>query len=69
PLRGHFIVGFLLLYKFREPELISPWEGYFLDLSWWIRQLYSIHEPNQKVINLTKLLMDHDADWLEEWCA
>ncbi|MHA1949904.1 MAG: hypothetical protein ACXAAO_13745 [Candidatus Thorarchaeota archaeon] len=67
PLPFQFVVGIILLYKYRDPELISPWEGYFLDLSWWTRQLYSIHEPNQKVINLTKLLMDHDADWLEEW--
>lgn len=67
PLPFQFFAGILLLYKFRDPEVISPWEGYFLDLSWWTRQLHSINEPNQKVINLTKLLMDHDADWLEEW--
>ncbi|MHA2025234.1 MAG: hypothetical protein ACW98U_04965 [Candidatus Thorarchaeota archaeon] len=67
PLPFQFFVGIILLYKFRDPDVFSPWEGYFLDLSWWTRQLYSIKEPNQKVINLTKLLIDHDADWLEEW--
>ncbi|MGY5859140.1 MAG: hypothetical protein RTU63_07210 [Candidatus Thorarchaeota archaeon] len=67
PLPFQFFAGVLLLYKFKDPDFISPWDGYFLDLSWWTRQKFSIREPNQKVINLTKLLMDHDADWLDGW--
>lgn len=65
PIPIQFIVGVYLLYKFRDPDYISPWDGYFIDWSWWERQKYAIDDPNAKVINLTKLLMQHDADWLE----
>ncbi|TFG99105.1 hypothetical protein E4H12_03870 [Candidatus Thorarchaeota archaeon] len=67
PIPIQFFVGFILLYKFRDPDYISPWKGYFIDWSWWTRQKYSIDDPEPKVINLTKLLMQHDADWLEGW--
>ena len=65
PLPFQFFAGIILLYKFSDPDFTSPWKGYFLDLSWWIRQRHSIHDPNPEVINLTKLLLQHDADWLE----
>ena len=65
PIPIQFFAGVILLYKFRGPEVISPWEGYFLDWSWWTRLRHSIDDPSAEVINLTKLLKDHDADWLE----
>ena len=65
PIPIQFFAGVILLYKFRDPEVISPWEGYFLDWSWWARLRHSIDDPSEKVINLTKLLKEHDADWLE----
>lgn len=65
PIPIQFVIGVILLYKFREPEVISPWRGYHLDWSWWTRQRHSIHDPNPEVINLTKMLRDHDAVWLE----
>lgn len=67
PIPIQFFIGIILLYKFRDPDYISPWKGYFLDWSWWTRLRYSSCEPNAKVINLTQLLMQHDADWLEGW--
>ncbi|MFW9843873.1 MAG: hypothetical protein ACFFEV_04800 [Candidatus Thorarchaeota archaeon] len=65
PLPFQFVVGMILLYRFRDPDHISPWRGYTLDWSWWIRLRHSIHDPNPEVINLTNLLIQHDADWLE----
>ncbi|TFH07983.1 MAG: hypothetical protein E4H14_07330 [Candidatus Thorarchaeota archaeon] len=67
PLPFQFLAGMLLLHKFRDPDYVSPWKGYYLDWSWWTRQQHSIDDPNPKVINLTQLLMQHDADWLEGW--
>jgi hypothetical protein len=65
PIPIQFFAGIILLYKFREPEVISPWEGYYLDWSWWARLRHSIDDSSAEVINLTKLLKEHDADWLE----
>jgi hypothetical protein len=67
PIPIQFLVGVYLLYKFRDPDYISPWAGYFIDWSWWERQKYDINDPKAKVINLSKLLMEHDADWLEDY--
>ncbi len=65
PIPIQFFVGIILLYKFKEPEVIGPWQGYFLDWSWWIRLRHSAHDTSGGVINLTNLLKDHDAVWLE----
>ena len=67
PIPIQFFVGVILLYKFRDPDYVSPWKGYFVDWSWWTRHRFSIRDPDSKVINLTRLLMQHDADWLEGW--
>jgi len=67
PIPIQFFIGVILLYKFRGPDYVSPWKGYFLDWSWWIRRRHSMHDTESKVINLTNLLMQHDADWLEGW--
>ena len=67
PIPIQFFVGLILLYKFRDPDYVSPWKGYFLDWSWWTRYRHSINNPNANVINLTQLLLQHDADWLEGW--
>ncbi|MFW9958962.1 MAG: hypothetical protein ACFFCT_12900 [Candidatus Odinarchaeota archaeon] len=37
PIPAQFLAGLVFLYKFREPENISPWSGQFIDWSWWIR--------------------------------
>ena len=67
PIPIQFFAGLILLYKFREPELLSPWKGFYLDWSWWTRLRYSAHDPDPEVINLTNLLREHDADWLESY--
>ncbi|MGY5873836.1 MAG: hypothetical protein RTV72_16430 [Candidatus Thorarchaeota archaeon] len=67
PLPFQFFAGVALLYKFRDPDYVSPWKGDFLDWSWWTRQRHTMDDPNPTVINLTKLLLEHDADWLEGW--
>jgi hypothetical protein len=67
PIPIQFFIGLLLLYKFREPEVISPWKGFYLDWSWWTRLRHSVKDPEPEVINLTKLLSEHDADWLESY--
>lgn len=35
PFPAQFIAGLILLWKFEGPEVISPWSGMRLDLSWW----------------------------------
>jgi len=65
PIPIQFFTGLILLYKYREPEVISPWKGFYLDWSWWVRLRHSIHDPDPKVINLTNMLREHDAEWLE----
>ncbi|MFW9843871.1 MAG: hypothetical protein ACFFEV_04790 [Candidatus Thorarchaeota archaeon] len=67
PIPIQFFVGIYLIYKFRDPDYVSPWKGYFVDWSWWIRQDHTTTDKDSKVINLTQLLMQHDADWLEGW--
>jgi hypothetical protein len=37
PVPIQFAVGLHFLYKFREPEAVSPWSGQFIDWSWWKR--------------------------------
>jgi len=65
PIPIQFFFGLVLLYKFREPEVLSPWKGFIIDWSWWTRLRFSVNDPDPEVINLTQMLMEHDADWLE----
>jgi hypothetical protein len=37
PIPIQFLAGLVFLYRYREPENISPWSGQFIDWSWWIR--------------------------------
>jgi hypothetical protein len=37
PIPIQFLVGLVFLYRFREPENISPWSGQYIDWSWWVR--------------------------------
>jgi hypothetical protein len=37
PIPLQFVVGLYFLYMFREPEVVSPWSGQFLNWSWWKR--------------------------------
>ena len=67
PIPIQFICGLVLLYKFREPELISAWAGIYLDLSWWSTQAKGVQSTSSKLPSLSQLLEDHEADWLEGW--
>jgi len=67
PIPIQFICGLVFLYKFREPELISAWAGIYLDLSWWSIQAKEVKHASTKLPSLSKLLEDHEADWLEGW--
>lgn len=44
PIPIQFIVGLLVLWRIEGPEVISPWSGMRLDLSWW-----KWHRPKRKV--------------------
>jgi hypothetical protein len=35
PIPIQFILGLLILWRIKGPEVISPWSGMRLDLSWW----------------------------------
>jgi hypothetical protein len=37
PVPIQFVVGLYFIYRFREPEVVSPWSGQFIDWSWWKR--------------------------------
>jgi len=37
PIPIQFIVGLIILWRIEGPEVISPWSGMRLDLSWWKR--------------------------------
>ena len=38
PIPIQFIVGLIILWRIDGPEVISPWSGVRLDLSWWKRR-------------------------------
>ncbi len=38
PIPIQFILGLIMLWKIEGPEVISPWSGMRLDLSWWKRR-------------------------------
>jgi hypothetical protein len=64
PLPVQFVSGLILLWKFDGPEVISPWSGMRLDLSWWKWQ-----RPNRKS-DWDPIPDDarvpSDEDWLKE---
>ena len=37
PVPIQFIIGLFILWRIDGPEVISPWSGMRLDLSWWKR--------------------------------
>jgi hypothetical protein len=37
PIPIQFALGLYFLYRFREPEVVSPWSGQFMNWSWWKR--------------------------------
>ncbi len=67
PFPFQFICGSILLHKFQEPELVSPWAGIYLDMSWWSLENSSESVPNPQLPLYSTLLEDHEADWLEGW--
>jgi len=66
PIPLQFICGLVLLNKFREPELISPWTGMDIDWSWWRSGYRKDNYTNLKLPSFSQRLQDHEADWLEE---
>jgi hypothetical protein len=61
PVPIQFIVGLILLWKFDGPEVISPWSGIRLDLSWW-----KYGKP-KKQSDWDPLLEDTEVSSEEEW--
>ena len=43
PIPIQFVIGLVILWRIEGPEVISPWSGMRLDLSWWKRK-----EPKRK---------------------
>jgi hypothetical protein len=37
PIPLQFAIGLIILHRIEGPEVISPWSGMRLDLSWWKR--------------------------------
>jgi len=35
PIPLQFLIGLIILHRIEGPEVISPWSGMRLDLSWW----------------------------------
>lgn len=63
PIPIQFIIGLVLLWKIEGPEVISPWSGMRLDLSWWKRggkKRKSDWDPFEKERNIAE-----KDDWLE----
>ena len=67
PVPIQFVCGLVFLHRFREPELVSPWAGIYLDLSWWASEIMTEPQTPARLPSLSKLLEDHEADWLEGW--
>jgi hypothetical protein len=38
PIPLQFLIGLIILHRLEGPEVISPWSGMRLDLSWWKRR-------------------------------
>lgn len=66
PIPIQFVIGLIFLYKFREPELIAPWSGIYIDWSWWRSERRRGKDESSKIPLFSQLLVDHEADWLEE---
>ncbi len=67
PIPIQYVCGLVFLHKFREPELISPWSGIHLDLSWWGISFPTEPDTDTGLPSFSKRLIDHEADWLEGW--
>ncbi|MFW9806592.1 MAG: hypothetical protein ACFFFK_07685 [Candidatus Thorarchaeota archaeon] len=63
PLPIQFIIGLLILWRIEGPEVISPWSGMRLDLSWWSWK--STRRPKRKVTSDGKSLVEKE-EWLGE---
>ncbi|TFG32369.1 hypothetical protein EU527_10220 [Candidatus Thorarchaeota archaeon] len=66
PIPIQFVTGLVLLHKFREPELIAPWSGVYIDWSWWRSERRRGKDESSKIPSFSQRLVDHEADWLEE---
>lgn len=64
PIPIQFLIGFVLMWRIDGPEVISPWSGMRLDLSWW-----KFGKPRKTTdwdpLEQEKKKAKHE-DWLEE---
>ena len=63
PIPIQFIVGIFILWKFEGPEVISPWSGMRLDLSWWKRERPKRKSDWNPLEDRKKF--SEEEDWLE----
>jgi hypothetical protein len=71
PIPIQFSVGLYFIYRFGEPEVVSPWSGQFIDWSWWKRlgakwsnwltDLIDIHFEEEEIV------MSMSLDQVEEY--
>ncbi|MGD9395069.1 MAG: hypothetical protein PVJ05_01440 [Candidatus Thorarchaeota archaeon] len=64
PLPLQFIIGLIILHRIEGPEVISPWSGMRLDLSWW-KWRQSKRKDDWDPFEEEKKATKHE-DWLEE---
>ncbi|MFW9806591.1 MAG: hypothetical protein ACFFFK_07680, partial [Candidatus Thorarchaeota archaeon] len=64
PLPFQFILGLIILHKIEGPEVISPWSGMRIDVSWWKWKRGKRQKQVVKVEDKTQT--SQDEDWLEE---
>ncbi len=64
PIPIQFILGLVILWRIEGPEVISPWSGLRLDLSWWKWKRAKRKKQVLKVEDKKPTVQDED--WLEE---
>ncbi len=63
PIPIQFIAGLLILWRIEGPEVISPWSGMRLDLSWW---KWRRPKQNDDWNPLEKEKRSQEEEWLKE---
>ncbi len=64
PIPIQFVVGLIILHRIEGPEVISPWSGMRLDLSWWKRRRQKRKDDWDPFKDETK--SSEKEDWLED---
>ena len=64
PIPLQFLIGLVIMHKIEGPEVISPWSGMRLDLSWWKRRRPKRKDDWDPFKEETKA--SEKEDWLED---